>query len=177
MQEAWRDIEGYGGFYQISNLGRVKSRGKQCAVSEKRDIIRATSLTHDGYVKVRLLHRGMDKTARVHRLVAEAFLPNPENKPTVNHIDGNKQNNAADNLEWADRTEQMAHAYALGLKAPLCGSAQPNAKLTDEQVRDIRDLYVPYDKCRGTVALSKKYGVSNRVIGLIVRGMSYQNVK
>lgn len=177
MQEVWRDIEGYDGFYQISNLGRVKSRGKQCAVSEKKEIIRAMSLTRDGYVKVRLLHRGKDKTVRVHRLVAAAFLPNPDNKPTVNHIDGNKQNNVIGNLEWADRAEQMTHAYALGLKAPLCGSAQPNAKLTDEQVREIRALYVPHDRRRGTVALSQKYGVSNRVIGLILRGMSYQNVK
>ena len=114
---------------------------------------------------------------RVHRLVAEAFIPNPENKDTVNHIDGNKQNNIVSNLEWVNRTEQMIHAYNLGLKTSRIGSKNSNAKLTDEQVREIRKLYVPQSKEFGTVALGKKYGVTNRVIGLIVNGKAYKNVK
>ena len=128
-------------------------------------------------MKVRLIHQSKDRTMRVHRLVAEAFIPNPDNKDTVNHIDGNKQNNRVSNLEWVDRTEQMLHAYDLGLKTSRVGSANSNAKLTDEQVREIRKLYVPYSKQFGTVALAKKYGVTNRVIGLIVNGKAYKNVK
>lgn len=177
MKEIWKDIEGYEGFYQISNLGRVKSLGGWCGTAKRKEKIRSTSLTHDGYVKVRLIHQGKDKTMRVHRLVAEAFIANPKNKDTVNHIDGNKQNNMVSNLEWVDRTEQMIHAYGLGLKTSRVGSHNSNAKLTDEQVREIRKLYIPYSKEFGTVALAEKYGVTNRVIGLIVKNKAYKNAK
>lgn len=177
MEEIWKDIEGFEGFYQISNLGRVKSLGGWCGTAKRKEKIRSTSLTHDGYVKVRLIHQGKDKTMRVHRLVAEAFIPNLEGKDTVNHIDGNKLNNSVLNLEWTDRTEQMLHAYDLGLKTSRVGSTNSNAKLTDEQVKEIRKLYVPYSKQFGTVALAKKHGVTNRVIGLIVNGKAYKNVK
>lgn len=177
MKEEWKDIKGYEGFYQISNHGRVKSLGGWCGTVKRKEKIRSTSLTYDGYEKVRLIHQGKDKTMRVHRLVAEAFIPNPENKDTVNHIDGNKRNNIVSNLEWVDRSEQMTHAYRLGLKESRVGSHNSNAKLTDEEVREIRKSYVPYSKELGTVALAKKYGVTNRVIGLIVKNKAYKNVK
>ena len=70
----------------------------------------------DGYPEVKLTHFGKKRTARVHRLVAETYVPNPENKETVNHIDGNKLNNKVSNLEWSDRSEQLYHAYDLGLR-------------------------------------------------------------
>lgn len=177
MIEEWKDIKGFEGFYQISNSGIVKSLGGWCGTAKRKEKIRSTSLTHDGYVKVRLIHQGKDKTMRVHRLVAEAFIPNPESKSTVNHKDGNKQNNVVENLEWVDRKEQMVHAYKMGLKTSRLGSENSNAKLTDEQVKEIRKLYVPQSKEFGTVALGKKYGVTNRVIGLIVNGKAYKNVK
>lgn len=177
MKEEWKDVKGYEGFYQISNLGRVKSLGGWCGTAKRKEKIRAKSLTRDGYEKVRLIHQGKDKTMRVHRLVAEAFIPNPENKDTVNHIDGDKRNNVVSNLEWIDRAEQMIHAYNLGLKTSRIGSDNSNSKLTDEQVREIRKSYIPYSKEFGTVALAKKYGVTNRVIGLIVKNKAYKNVK
>ena len=73
-------------------------------------------LSTDGYPTVKLTHSGKDKHMYVHRIVAEAFIPNEKNKETVNHKDGVKTNNHADNLEWSDRSEQMIHAYDLGLK-------------------------------------------------------------
>lgn len=112
-------------------------------------------------------------TVRIHRLVAEAFVPRVEGKDTVNHIDGNKLNNRADNLEWADRSEQMYHAYDNDLKKPMRGENNGNAKLTAEQVEAIRKEYVRYSKEHGTVALGKKYGVNNSTIGAIVRGVTY----
>lgn len=177
MKELWKDIKNFEGFYQISNFGRVKSLGGWCGTAKRKERIRSTSLTFDGYVKIRLIHQGKDKTMRIHRLVAETFIPNPEGKDTVNHIDGNKLNNTVTNLEWIDRSEQMLHAYKLGLKKAIIGSRNCNAKLTDEQVREIRKVYIPYSRQFGTVALSKKYGVTNRVIGLIVNGKAYKNVK
>ena len=167
MREIWTDINGFDGFYQISNMGRVRSPHG----------MRTISKTRDGYPKIRLLHAGKDVTARVHRLVAEAFIPRIPGKNTVNHIDGNKANNIASNLEWADRHEQLDHAYKLGLKVAQQGDKNCNAKLTEEQVRSIRSEYKPYTKGRSTVALGRKYGVTNRVIGLIVNNKAYTNVK
>lgn len=177
MKEIWKDIPGFEGFYQVSNMGRVRTTGGWCGTVERKPALRALSLTRDGYEKVRLIHGSVDVTRRVHRLVAEAFVPNPEQKPTVNHIDGNKRNNRADNLEWADRHEQLVHAYNHRLKTADVGTTNCNAKLTAEQVREIRRDYVWQSKEYGTVALSRKYGVSNRVIGLVVRGLAYKNVK
>lgn len=168
--EVWKDVKGFEGAYMISNLGRVRSIPRK---GTRRNEIRAISYTHDGYAKVRLIYKGKDKTARIHRLVAEAFIPNPENKETVNHIDGNKKNNNVNNLEWADRHEQLKHAYKNKLKKPMKGVLSPNAKLTIEQVEAIRNEYVPRSREHGTVALSKKYGVNNSTIGDVVRGVTY----
>lgn len=73
-------------------------------------------INKDGYPEVKLTHFGKKRIAKVHRLVAETYIPNPENKETVNHIDGNKLNNKVSNLEWSDRSEQLYHAYDLGLR-------------------------------------------------------------
>ena len=177
MTEQWKDIDGFEGFYQVSNMGRVKSLGGWCGTAKRKENIRKTNLTKCGYPKLRLSYNGKDITARVHRLVAIAFLPNPDKYPTVNHKDGNKENNHVDNLEWCDRTEQMIHAYGLDLKIARIGSTNTNSKLTDEQVQEIKSLYVKNSKEFGTVALGKKYGVTHRVINLIVRNISYKNVK
>ena len=177
MNEEWRDIEGFNGFYQISNTGKVGSmcntRGRKSA---KRNL-RSLSFTKDGYLKVRLVANGKDVTTIVHVLVAKAFLPNPNNFSTVNHKDGDKTNNNFENLEWTDRSRQMIHAYKLGLKKPIRGSKNSQAKLTDDDVRYIRKYYKRQSKEFGTVALAKKFGVSDRVIGLVTRGLSYIDVK
>lgn len=172
MKEEWKEIKGFEGAYMISNTGKVLSIPRR-GTKQRKPALRALSLNHDGYVKVRLLYKGKDETARVHRLVAEAFIPNPEGKETVNHIDGNKENNNVDNLEWADRHEQLQHAYVNNLKKPMKGENNPWAKLTEEQVAAIRREYVRNSKDHGTVALGRKYGVNNSTIGLIVRGVTY----
>lgn len=173
--EIWKDIEGFEGVYQISNYGRVKSLRKKCGTIIKEESMRKLSLTRDGYYKVRLIRGDKDVTTRVHRLVAKAFIPNPENKETVNHIDGNKLNNHVDNLEWSTRHEQLQHAYDLGLKKPHRGAKNSQAKLTNEQAEEIRRTYVKHSKNgkSSSVALAKKYGVTNRVILLIVNNKSY----
>ena len=176
MIEEWKNVEGFDGFYQVSNFGNVKSLGGWCGTSLRKPHVLSVSLTRDGYEKVRLIHNGKDKTLRVHRLVAEGFIPKVEGKNTVNHIDGNKRNNNVSNLEWVDRSEQMYHAYKLGLKPSIVGTKNKGSKLTEEQVREIRNLYVPYSREYGTVALANKYGVTNRGIGLVVNNKSYKNV-
>lgn len=176
MREIWKDVQGYKGQYQVSNLGRVKSLKRKLengrTVSEK--ILNSSSKkkTQDGYLMVALAGR----TFRVNRLVATAFIPNPDNKPVVNHIDGNKENNKADNLEWATISENMLHAYRCGLKTAMIGEENRNAKLTRDQVKAIRNEYVPYSQQYGSNALAKKYNVSNVTITNIVNYKTYKNV-
>ena len=177
MKEEWRDIEGFNGFYQISNTGKVASMFNTHGIKNKERKLRALSFTKDGYLKIRLVANGKDITTRVHVLVAKAFVPNPNNLATVNHKDGDKTNNNSENLEWIDRSQQMFHAYNLGLKKPIRGSKNSQAKLTDDDVRYIRKNYKRQSQEFGTVALSKKFDVSNRVIGLVTRGLSYIDVK
>lgn len=160
----WKDIKGYER-YEVSKDGRVRNK-ETGYVMKKR-------LTFDGYVKVTLTVNGKSKDFRVHRLVAEAFIPNPENKPTVNHEDGNKENNHVSNLKWATRSEQNEHAYKNGLKKPV----YTNRKLTDEQVREIRRRYKRGCKENGSGALSKEYGITDANVLKVAKGVSYKNVK
>lgn len=176
--EIWKDIKGYEGKYQISSYGRVKRIDHYSGnwhFPER--ILKLRYTKRDHYTVIRLT--GSNRTAhdyRVHRLVAQAFIPNPENKATVNHIDGNKNNNHVENLEWNTREENMQHAYKHHLKKPMKGALNANAKLTPDQVKQIRKEYVRQSRIHGTVALAKKYGVTNRIIGLVVNHKAYRNV-
>jgi len=172
--ELWKDIKGFEGLYQISNTGKVKSLPKKCGTTYKGETIRKLSQTKDGYLKVRLIGNGKDITTRIHRLVAIAFIPNPLNKDTVNHIDGNKHNNNVENLEWSTRTEQLNHAYSLGLKKIDKGENNIQAKLTNAQVKEIKTLYKKGSRKFGSVKLALKYNVSHRTILNIVNNKTYQ---
>lgn len=103
VSEIWKDIKNYENKYQVSNSGRIKSL--------KKDIILKPSVHYKGYLEVKLYKNNSSKVFKIHRLVASAFIPNPENKPQVNHIDGNKQNNCVDNLEWNTQSENQLHAF------------------------------------------------------------------
>ena len=103
--EIWKDINGYEGKYQVSNLGRVKSLarfrvGKSGSNTRMPEQLLKQSITKDGYKRVGLRNGYRQKYFFIHRLVAQAFIPNPDNLPQVNHIDENKANNCVDNLEW-----------------------------------------------------------------------------
>lgn len=106
--EIWKDILGYEGHYQISNLGRIKSI--------KNNKIKILKLNKDkkGYILISLSKNGKHKTYKVHRLVAIVFIPNPDNKPEVNHIDAVRSNNNVNNLEWVTSKENTAHQIKLG---------------------------------------------------------------
>jgi hypothetical protein len=104
MEEIWKDIPNYEGYYQISNLGRVKSIANRNKKSRKKDIYKVF-VKAKGYSEVGLYKDGKSKYFLVHRLVAKAFIPNPLNKPCVNHKDCIKTNNRVDNLEWCSYKE------------------------------------------------------------------------
>ena len=110
MQEIWKDIEGYEGTYQISSLGNIKSLPRKTNNQFYKGIYLKQTL-YKGYLKVQLSNHSKSKWFLVHRLVAMAFIPNPQNKPQVNHIDGNKSNNKVSNLEWVTGSENQIHSY------------------------------------------------------------------
>lgn len=102
--EEFRDIPGYEGLYQVSNLGRVKSLGNNKGKKEK---IKAPIKTSDGYYDIGLHKNKVKKMVKVHKLVAEAFLSNPDNMPYVTHKDGDRKNNRVDNLEYTNHSNLM----------------------------------------------------------------------
>ena len=100
MVEVWKDVKGYEGLYKVSNTGKVMGKNKE--IVQKKN--------SKGYLYCQLWKNNFPKTKRIHRLVAEAFILNPENKEEVNHKDANKVNNFVENLEWVTRQENMEHA-------------------------------------------------------------------
>lgn len=107
MKEEWKEIPGYDGKYEVSNLGKVRNAFTGKHLSQKR---------YARYIKVYLYHDYTRKCYMLHRLVAEAFVENKDNKPQVNHIDGDRYNNRYDNLEWCTQSENILHSYRIGLR-------------------------------------------------------------
>ena len=156
-----KDICNYEGLYKIDENGNV--------FSVRNNKFLNTTVLPSGYEYVHLCNgNGKTKLLRVHRLVAEAFIQNPNDLPQVNHKDGNKLNNSVENLEWCTNLENMRHSIETGLRT-VKGENNPSAKLTAKDVENIRKEYIPKSKEFGTVALARKYGVSNVMIGKIIR--------
>lgn len=136
MEEEWRDIKGYEGFYQVSNFGRIRrlsfsftdAAGRKLSYSN--DYILSPTKKPNGYLSVTLCKRGAKKRFLIHRLVGEAFLRNDKCKPQINHIDGNKTNNQVGNLEWCSVSENVKHSYDfLGHKnTSVAGEGHPHNK-------------------------------------------------
>jgi len=112
----------------------------------------------------------------VHRIVAEAFLPNPLSLPCINHKDGDKWNNHVSNLEWCSYSENSIHAYAIGLRSGQKGETNGTSKLKDDDVRAIRAGYA--SRVRGwQTEMAAKYGVSETIISYIVNWKTYKHVR
>lgn len=119
--EIWKDIVGYEGYYQISNKGRVKRNGRYTENNGRmiflKEKILKQKVGNAGYLRVGLSKNKKQKWFLVHRLVAQSFIPNIENKPDVNHIDYDVSNNCVENLEWCTKEENMKHSYERCSKA------------------------------------------------------------
>lgn len=119
-EEEWRDVVGYEDLYAVSNMGVVKSKDRRVFNKLGFDYTRKGRLNKqtisNGYYVSRLRSEGISLSVKTHRIIAMAFIPNPENKPYVNHIDGNKLNNSISNLEWCTASENIRHAFRLGLQ-------------------------------------------------------------
>lgn len=151
-KELWLQIKNYEGLYEVSNTGYVRSIRKnrliECCLSTK------------GYRRVCLCKGDARNFKSVHRLVAEAFIPNPDNLPQVNHKDGNKFNNNVENLEWCNNSQNQKHAYDNGLK---------KKKLSKSDVEFIRKSYVPRDREFGTRGLARKFNVAQSSIRQVLK--------
>ena len=169
--EEWRDVIGYEGLYQVSNYGRVKSFHNNGVRT-----LNPSFADYPGYYVVNLTKNGKQQTQYVHILVAQAFIPNPENKSYVNHIDGDKLNNCLENLEWTTPTENSRHAWRNGLIKSRTGTKNLHSKLTPEQVRYIRVSYKPHDENFSIVALARKFNVSKSTIYLVLARKTYKDV-
>lgn len=163
MKEVWKDIKGYEGIYSVSNLGRVKKLVNNLFLNSYRG----------KYLSVQLRKFKKSKKIRIHRIVAEAFLPNPLKKLDVNHKDGNKYNNKLDNLEWATRSENMKHAYNSGISTPLKGVQKCNAKLTEKDVLFIKRQ----SKSITAEILAKKFDVSTGTIYNVRCQRTWKHIK
>lgn len=175
MSEAWKDVRGYEGIYQVSNLGRIRSWW--CVNGHRRILSRSHIVPgHNdwkGYVKVWLSDGVSRCNVCIHRLVAQAFIPNPLLKPQINHLDGVKAHNAASNLEWATNQENVLHAYSTGLARGRKGGANGRAKLTDDDIREIRSLLA---QGVSQHRLAAQFGVSRPSIGSIRSGETWSHV-
>jgi len=174
-KEEWADIPGYENIYKVSSLGRVVAYAKSW--NSGRWIIRShpekeIKLNQDrkGYFVVGLRKDGVQKMWKVHRLVAISFIPNPENKPQVNHKDANKRNNCVDNLEWATNSENMQHAHDNGLMNLKIGERHPMAKLNEADISIIRTSSL------STKELSKSFNVSVSTIKAIKGGKYWKHI-
>ena len=158
-REIWVDIKNYEGKYRISNKGRIKSLERQ--------------VSHGGITWIqpeRIMSHWCGTKFSVHRLVAQHFLPEWNPKLEVNHIDGDRYNNNADNLEMCTHQRNMEHAIAGGLKQDY-GEKSVNAKLTNAQAEEVRVKYFSGKASQDTLA--KQYGVSRQTVSAIVRYKKY----
>ena len=162
--EVWKAIDGYEGVYEVSNHGRVRSLDRYDSMGRFRPgkILKQCYDGQGNYVHVNLC----GKSTNVHRLVAKAFIPNPNGYSEVNHIDEDKTNNHVMNLEWC--THQYNNTYGSKLDSTK-GVKNPQAKLTESDILLIKEIYKPHSKDNGAKALAKRFGVSHHYIYHLVR--------
>ena len=176
--ENWKPVVGFEGLYEVSDLGNVKSlsrmvRSKAGSMRHVRERAMRTCLAPTArYVSLILRKEGKSYFKHVHRLVAQAHIPNPENKPQVNHKNASqKWNNTVANLEWATRAEDDAHVVANGLKPR--GHHHYFAKLNAKKVQEMRRL----DKQGwSTRSLADKFSLSTAHVRLVIRGLAWGHV-
>jgi hypothetical protein len=171
--EIWKTIEGYEGSYEVSNLGNVKSlirktKSKNNSLRIVNERILTQSKSQNGYYRLCLKLNSTKGYFTIHRLVAVSFIPNHENKPQVNHINGIKTDNRVENLEWCTAKENIAHSYENGLSA--IGVKKKLSKLNDEIVLEIRKSDLTQKK------LAEKYNVSQPLISEVLLNKIWKHV-
>jgi len=174
MKEIWKPMTGYhdirGDRLMVSNTGKIKS----CITGR----ILKTYVSGRGYESLRFTLDGGKKTITIHRAVAIAFIPNPNNYAEINHKDGNKLSNNFSNLEWCTRSQNERHKFDTGLYDPsrISGEHNGNHKLTVENVKYIREHFQRKSKEFGAIAMCQKFNVNRKTITDVVNGKIWKNV-
>lgn len=165
MQEIWKDVKGYEGLYQVSNLGRVKNKIRNKCLKPNK--------TTWGYYGVALYKNGISKRFQVHRLVAIAFIDNLMDKKEVNHKDGNKLNNCVENLEWCTRSENMKHSFTMGLEKPPMKNKTGRLNSRSKAViqMDLENNYLRKFESMGEVARYLKNKSADRTVSKCCNGL------
>ncbi|MFJ5713154.1 NUMOD4 motif-containing HNH endonuclease [Neobacillus sp. NPDC093127] len=157
----WKDIVGYEGLYQVSNQGDVKGLDRKGV--DGRDLkgkVLKPKMNTCGYLQVNLCKNRIKKFLYVHRLVAKAFLNNPNGFSQVNHIDGVKTNNNLENLEWVSPTTNLKHAFSIGLKSNS-GESHSQSKLTE---KDVIDIYKRAHSGESQRVIAGNYGIVQQAV-------------
>lgn len=172
-EEVWLDVVGYEGLYEVSSWGRVKSFPRRYT-KHKKEIILSNSINKQGYLNIKLCKESIQKEFKAHRLVAQAFIPNPNNYPLVMHKDDNPSNNYYKNLQWGtnkmntdDMNNKNRGVYNSGEKVHL-------SKLTDKDVLEIRAKYT--GKHGEKSKLGKEYNVAKSTIERIVNRKTWKHI-
>lgn len=178
MKEIWKPIKDFEGSYEISNLGRVKSLSRPRSLNQQhiitKEIILKHGINNNGYYYVNLCKNKKSCLKTIHRLVGLAFIPNPLNKPKINHKDTIKTNNYKNNLEWCTQKENIKHAIENDLMNWPKGEKHWDNKLTENQVLKIREKYIPYKY--STYKLAQEYGVSRTAIYSIIKNINWKHI-
>lgn len=157
----WKEVVGYEGLYEVNENGQIKRKarvwiretdGASISISEM--IMKPRVLR--GYMTIGLTKDSHQTTKPVHRIIAEAFIPNPENKAEVNHIDGDKLNNCIDNLEWTTKSENDLHAFQLGLRKTTDGGTSKAVARLDATSKEILEVYPSLRELDRTTSFLRK---------------------
>lgn len=183
MVEVWKDVKGYEGLYEVSNLGAVRSKDRHVDFVDKRGykakrfypsrVVKQRTIK-GGYLICELSRNGNRERILAHRLVAMNFLENENCLKEVNHIDADKTNNKVNNLEWVTRGENIRHAFRLGLVKREKGSKLYNSKFAEEDIVSIRKSYK-----EGTMNindLARMYNVNRKTMDSICTYKSWKHV-
>ncbi len=159
----WRKVPGYLDKFEASNTGLIRS---------KRGVLKPWG-SPSGYKKIKWYDGRRQHSITIHRLIAMTFLPNPNQLPAVNHKDGDKTNNAVDNLEWCTNSHNRKHAHAMGLSTLVrkYGIEHHNAKLNPQKVAEIRAKYTP--RIYSQRKLATEYGVRSTTIRQVLIGKTW----
>lgn len=165
--EIWKSVVGYEDTFEVSNMGNFRRKGSTKNLS--------VFIHKSGYCLVGTNpngRKGKPKTFRVHREVAKCFIPNTQNLPQINHINGDKTDNRVENLEWTTATNNVKHSYDVLNRKPT--SMYANQKLSPQEIGFIVKNYTPRHKSFGARALSRKYNTCHTTILRIVRNKGYK---
>jgi hypothetical protein len=177
MEEIWKKVENYEGYYEVSNFGRIRSVNRKIKASRGSTRIREGKIMipqlKKNYYEINLSKLSDTKNYILHRLIAKAFIPNPLNKKEVNHINGIGTDNRIENLEWVTARENSLHAYRTGLKKTRKGEGKENSKLTEENIMEIRST-LPYHGYKADLA--RKFSVTITLISRVTLGKCWKHV-